>query len=230
MTKSKANTVDESSDEQTLLYQRARHEWDERLGDTVSQLASWRVIAVISLLIALTAVIGIAYIGSQSKIKPYVFAMADNQIIALKAAKALPEAEKKRLTQSQLGSFVEHVRTVFIDVNAQYYFMHKAYHHLRTSDGAYTQITQHLKLDSPMKRAETETVAVTINNVLPIGDSAVYQIDWTETITDRKGKDKGELRFKAAAEIYYDIPSTVQEFMKNPTGLWIKNINVTEQH
>ena len=221
---------DEPQDELTLLYQRARMEWDERLGDTVSQLFVWKVIAVISLLVALAAVIGISYIGSQSKIVPYVFAMGDNKIIALQAARALPDSEKKRLEQSQLGTFVEHVRTVFTDVNAQYIFMHKAYSHLRTSDAAYSQITNYLKSNSPMTRAETETVAITINTVLPIGNTPVYQIEWTEEITDRQGTLKNSLRFKAAVTVYYDPPSTPQEFMKNPTGLWIKNINITEQY
>ncbi|WP_394230757.1 VirB8/TrbF family protein [Shewanella colwelliana] len=221
---------DTQKDELSLLYQRARMEWDERIGDTVSQLYTWRIIAIVSLIVALVAVMGITYIGSQSKIKPFVFAMGDNKIIALEAAKALPDSERKRLEQSQLGTFIEQIRTVFIDVNAQYFFMNKAYSHLRTSDAAYNQVTDYLKTYSPMKRAETETVSITINNVLPIGNSSVTQVDWTEMLTDRKGKLKNTLRFKAAIEIYYELPKTPAEFMSNPTGLWIKNINITEQY
>ncbi len=214
----------------TILYQRARMEWDERLGDVVSQLFIWRIIAILSLLVALAAVVGISYIGSQSKIEPYVFAMSDEKIIALQAATSLPDHEKKRLEQSQLGAFVENVRSVFTDAKAQYIFMHKAYSHLRKSDAAYTQITNHLKNNNPLDRARTETVAVTIKTVLPIGESSIYQVEWKEERSDRKGIFLGTLNFKAAVTIYYDPPTNQKEFMKNPTGLWIENINITEQY
>ncbi|AZQ13325.1 VirB8/TrbF family protein [Shewanella khirikhana] len=224
-------TPDTPADELTLLYQRARMEWDERLGNIVSLNQKLLTITVIALVIAVIAVGGVAYIGAQSKIEPYVLAMSDNNIVALQAAKSMPASEKKRLEISQLSAFVTHTRSVFTDINAQREYVIKAYAHLRNTDPAFIQVNHYLSVTAPPHiRAETEVVTVKIDNILPIGDnSATYQIEWTENVTDRQGNTKLPQHFKAAVEIYYEAPSTPQEFMGNPTGLWVKFFNVTER-
>lgn len=219
------------TDELTLLYQRARMEWDERLGNIVSLNHKLITITVISLVIAVMSVGGVAYIGAQSKIEPYVFAMSDNKVVALQAARHMPTDEKRRLEVSQLSEFVSHVRSVFTDINAQREYVIKAYAHLRNTDPAFIQVNQYLSdIAPPHIRAETEAVTVKIGNILPIGDkSSTYQIEWTENIIDRQGNAKLPQHFKAAVEIYYEMPTTQQEFMGNPTGLWVKFFNVTER-
>ena len=56
----------------TNPYVEARREWNERYGDYIYQAQHWRTMAIISGLIALIAVAGVAYIGAQSKVIPYV--------------------------------------------------------------------------------------------------------------------------------------------------------------
>lgn len=220
-----------ASDELTLLYQRARMEWDERLGNIVSFNHKLILITIISLIVTVGSVGGVVYIGAQSKIEPYVFAMSDTKVVALQAAKNMPADEKKRLEISQLSEFVSHIRSVFTDINAQREYVIKAYAHLRNTDPAFIQVNQYLSETAPPHiRAETEAVTVRIDNILPIGDkSSTYQIEWTENITDRQGNTKLPQHFKAAVEIYYEMPTTQQEFMGNPTGLWVKFFNVTER-
>ncbi|ABX51849.1 MULTISPECIES: VirB8/TrbF family protein [Shewanella] len=220
-----------SQDELTLLYARARHEWDERLGDTLSQNKNLKLITLVALCIALAAVFGVIYIGSQSKIEPYVFGMNEGQVIALQAAKSMPADDRKKLEMTKIGEIVEYTRTVFTDINAQRTFVLKAYAHLRSSDPAFMQINTYLSQTSPPNvRAETEVVTIKIESILPLGDKAMtYQVEWTELITDRKGVPKPSQHFKAAVEIYYSLPTTPQEFMKNPLGLWVKYFNVTER-
>ncbi|MBO1272895.1 conjugal transfer protein TrbF [Shewanella sp. 4t3-1-2LB] len=230
--KTKSESVPETgTDELTLLYQRARMEWDERLGNIVSLNHKLIIISVVALIVAALSVVGVIYIGSRSKIEPYVFAMSDSQLVALQAAKNLPKEERKRLEISQLHEFVTNVRSVFTDINAQREYVLKAYAHLRSTDPAFVQVNTYLSQTAPPNiRAETEVVTVQVDNILPIGDgSMTYQIEWTENITDRQGKSKPPLRFKAAVEIYYEVPSTPKEFMGNPTGLWVKSFNVTER-
>jgi type IV secretory pathway TrbF-like protein len=220
-----------ATDELTLLYQRARMEWDERLGNIVSFNHKLITITIISGLVTLLAVSGVIYIGAQSKIEPYVLAVSDTKLVALQAAQRMPANEKKRLEISQLSDFVINIRSVFTDINAQREYVIKAYAHLRSSDPAFIQVNQYLSETAPPNiRAETEAVTVKIDNILPIGDkSSTYQIEWTENITDRQGNTKLPQHFKAAVEIYYEVPSTPQEFMGNPTGLWVKFFNVTER-
>ena len=53
-------------------YLDARREWDERYGDALARASNWRRAAFAALAVALVAVVGIAHIGAQSKIEPYV--------------------------------------------------------------------------------------------------------------------------------------------------------------
>jgi len=53
-------------------YLDGRKEWLERYGDYIQAAQSWRLIAMITSLIALLAVCGVVYIGAQNKIVPYV--------------------------------------------------------------------------------------------------------------------------------------------------------------
>ena len=156
------NTLPETAnDELTLLYQRARMEWDERLGNIVAFNHKLITISIISGLATLLAVCGVIYIGAQSKIEPYVLAMSDTKLVALQAAQRMPMDEKKRLEITQLSDFVTHVRSVFTDINAQREYVIKAYAHLRSTDPAFIQVNQYLSETAPPhKRAETEAVTL----------------------------------------------------------------------
>ena len=49
-------------------YLNARREWDERYGGLISRARNWQLMAAGSLAVAVVAVVGIAFVGSQSKI------------------------------------------------------------------------------------------------------------------------------------------------------------------
>ena len=57
---------------ETNPYVEARREWNERYGDYIQQAHHWRTMAIICGLVALICVFGMAYIGAQNKIVPYV--------------------------------------------------------------------------------------------------------------------------------------------------------------
>lgn len=218
-------------DELSILYQRARMEWDERLGGITAQLHVWRMIAILALCITAFAVIGLTYIGAQSKIEPYVFAMSDHSVLALQAAKSLSSEQKYQVEVSTLARFVENVRTIYTDANAQTDSLNNAYNHLQSGSAAHAQVTRYIQEHNPFKRAEKEIVKITVNSVLPINAKAgVYQVEWTENVEDRKGVPQGlPLRFKAAITIVYAVPATQKGFMLNPTGLWVNDFSVTER-
>jgi type IV secretion system protein TrbF len=53
-------------------YLNARRTWNSHVGSLIASRTLWQATALISLLIALAAVGGVVYIGSQSKFVPYV--------------------------------------------------------------------------------------------------------------------------------------------------------------
>ena len=56
----------------SAVYLAARREWNERYGSYIAQAHAWRLTALASLGVAFVAVVGIAWIGAQSCIVPYV--------------------------------------------------------------------------------------------------------------------------------------------------------------
>ncbi len=220
---------EQAHDPMSLMYQRARMEWDERIGDTVNQLKIWRIIAILSLLIAATSVVGVSYIGAQSKIQPYALAMSDNKVIALQQLQQLPSSERELITRAIIGDFITNVRSVYSDPFAQREATIRAFAHLRDKDPAYQQISTYQgETHIPHERAEHELVSVQIDSVLPLGTGNTYQVQWTETIIDRKGSLLDSPVFRAVVTTEQQTPNTQQGFMNNPAGLWIPTYQVTE--
>src|SRR4051812_30599156 len=54
------------------LYQLARREWDDRLGDRVKAAASWRLAFFATLVPLLASIVTIAYLGAQPKAVPHI--------------------------------------------------------------------------------------------------------------------------------------------------------------
>lgn len=211
-------------DEHSLMYLRARHEWDERMGTAVSSAHYWKVIAFMSITLAGCAVIGISYIGSQSKIQPYGIVLQGDNVIPAGQMDALPVSQLKRMEAAEIHRFIENIRSVYIDVAAQKQAITKAYAFLRQGDSAYQLITTLFKKQTPFKRAETELVKVSHTTVLPLSENT-WQAEWTETLTSPTGQQLGERRYKATLNMYQIPPTTRAQIDANPLGLFIKTFN-----
>jgi type IV secretion system protein VirB5 len=219
-----AQTQTTGLDEHSLMYLRARHEWDERIGTAVSSAYHWKLMAFISMTIAGGAVIGISHIGSQSKIQPYGIALQGDNVISAGPMSALPVSQLKRMQAAELRRFIENVRSVFIDVNAQKQIITKAYAFLREGDPAHQLITSMYKKRTPFKRAETELVKVSHVTVLPLSEDT-YQTEWVETLTSPTGQTLGEQHYKATVNTYQIPPTTRTQIDANPLGFFIKTFN-----
>ncbi|MEJ5074852.1 type IV secretion system protein [Enterobacter ludwigii] len=226
MFKSKKRPADPDTppDEQSLMYIRARHEWDERIGSAVSSAHNWKVAALISMATAACAVLGIAHIGAQSKIQPYGVALQGDKVLPAGPMSELTGSQLKNMKSAELRQFVENVRSVYIDVNAQKASITKAYAYLRAGDPAFQQITKGFKDKSPFTRAESELVKVSFVTVLPLSDDT-YQAEWTETSTSPNGQAMGVLHYKATMNTYQIAPTTREAINANPLGFFIKTFN-----
>ncbi|MFW0917591.1 VirB8/TrbF family protein, partial [Vibrio parahaemolyticus] len=81
----------ESPSDYSILYQRAREEWDERLGSIVKQAHNWKMCAFFSMFIAAIAVGSTGYIGAQSKIEPYVIGVKNGEeVVGVASVQKLP--------------------------------------------------------------------------------------------------------------------------------------------
>lgn len=225
------NETEQPTDEITLMTQRARATWDERLGSTVANARNWRLACFSALGIALLAVGGITWIGGQSKIQPYALAIQGDNVLPMPAMQRLSDTQLQRLYAQSIRDFIESSRTVVMDVQAQKNLVMRAYRYLRPQTPAHTQLTSRFKNEPPFARAEKELVKIEINSVLPIADADhAWQVEWTETISDRTGTiHKGGVKhFKASVLTEVVTPTTRQAVNANPLGFYITSFNDVE--
>ncbi|WP_211831043.1 VirB8/TrbF family protein [Kistimonas asteriae] len=216
-------------------YTEARKEWAERYGSYIKQRNIAALIAVLALLIALCSVGGVVYIGSQSKIDPYLVEIdrIGNAVNVRVADQAGDVRSKDLITSAQLAEFVNNTRAVTPDIQLQRKMIVKSYSLINNGDPASMYLNDFYcngECDTnPFNRAKKETVEVKITSLLPQTD-VTWQMEWLEIIRDRKGVQTGApIRMKGLFTVYTETPETLEGILKNPTGLKIRDLSWSEQ-
>jgi type IV secretion system protein VirB5 len=202
-------------------YLNARREWDERYGDALSRAKNWRLAAFASLAIASVAVLGITYIGAQSKIKPFVVAIDKMGNPIAMAQPVTGGAINQRIVEAQVANWLWNARTVLSDPAAQKVLIGRVYDMLGSDAAGY--LNQYYSAHPPFGYVAN----VTITSVLPISRDT-YQINWDET-TVQNGQPQPAQHWKANITTAQDVKlaENPQIMLDNPLGLFIKNITWT---
>src|SRR5947208_13076243 len=170
-------------------YLAARREWDERYGDLVTRARNWRTLAVVCALIALVTSGGMVWLSTKSRVVPFVVAIDHLERPVASGIADQTSATDDRLKRASILNWVENVRTVTTDGVAQRKAIDHVYAQIANGSHAQAFISDYYRSDPPQKRAETETVAVEVNAVLPTSDRT-YEVDWKETSRDLYGTVK----------------------------------------
>ncbi|WP_318452303.1 VirB8/TrbF family protein [Photobacterium leiognathi] len=215
----------QAQEELNILYQRARHEWDERMGSAIAMANHWRLAALTSMAITFVAVVGVIYMGSQSKIQPYAVAIKNGEATAIGKIQQLPLTQQHALHTKALTDFVIDVRSVLADVQAQKTFITRAYQRLMPDTPALTTVDSYFKKNNVFEKAQTQLVTVNVTSVLPLSDNT-YQVEWTESVTPRKGNVLPyTTRYKATMNTVTALPSNEKALVQNPLGFFINTFN-----
>lgn len=203
-------------------YLDARREWNERYGDYIAQASNWRLVALISTFIALLAVIGVIWIGSQSKFIPYVVEVDKlGQGVAISPASQVKSYDEKVIKFS-LAEFISNFRSIYPDKEIQKKYILNVYKYLSNSFPAYTIINQHYKNFSPF--GQNQTIQVEISTVLNMQNNA-WQVDWSESSFDSMGNLVSKENYRALIHIVIISPTQESLIIKNPLGIYIKDIS-----
>lgn len=214
--------------ELSILYQRARHEWDERIGTVVAQAHNWKIATFASLAITLTSVLGVVYIGSQSKIEPYAVAIRNSEAIPIGKLNQMPIGQLNALHVAKIKAFVENIRSVLVDVAAQKKLLTQAYAMLAPNTPALMDLDRYFKSHNIFERAQTELVTVDVTSVLPISENT-FQVEWTEVTTPRQGNVLPFYKkYKATMNTFTVLPTTEAALSANPLGFFIRTFNYVE--
>lgn len=216
-------------------YLTARRSWNEHVGGVISSRQTWQVVGILSLLIALSSVGGIAYIGSQSKFIPYIVQVDKlGQAVAVAPAQGAANADK-RVIEASVAAFVAESRLVTPDVALQRKAIFRVYAMLSPNDPATAKMNEWLSAteeSKPFTRAKHETVSIDITSALP-QTPETWQVDWVETTRDRQGLLKGQpFRMRALVSVYVAQPTnstTEEQIRNNPLGIFVRDFSWSKQ-
>jgi type IV secretory pathway TrbF-like protein len=202
-------------------YLAARREWDERYGDQIRRARNWRTACLLSNTAMLLAVAGLVWLASGQHFAPYVVAVdALNRPLA--AGYAGQTAIDERARVASIQSWIENVRLVTSDVEAQRRAIDLVYGHIASGSAAQAFVTEFDRANDPFARSRSESVSVELNSVLSTGDRS-YQVDWIETTRDLNGGLKSKEHWKASVAIAINPPKDERTARVNPFGVYITN-------
>ncbi|MDQ2843678.1 MAG: VirB8/TrbF family protein [Acidobacteriota bacterium] len=201
-------------------YLAARREWDERYGDQITRAKNWRTMAALSGLVSLLATSGLLWMSVRSHVVPFVV-LVDN--LSRPIASSIAEqasGSDDRLKRASVFTWIENLRLVTTDGIAQRKAIDRVYAQIANGSAAQTFISDFYRADPPSKRAQTETVSVEVNAVLPTSDRT-YEVEWVETTRDLYGAVKATDRWEGSFSIVMNPPKDERQARVNPVGLYV---------
>lgn len=235
MNKIKSLAAKKEKSESDNPFVNGRRKWNEHVALPMTSAFTWQIVGLLSLLIALTAVGGIAYIGSQSKFVPYVVQV--DKVGQAMASGPVTQAAgvSQQIRHAYVARFINDARMVTPDVALQKKAIFRVYSMLSQNDPASGKMRSWYSSgedSSPFKRASRETVEVDITSVLP-QTKDTWQVDWIETVRDRQGSlKKPPYRMRALVTLYISQPdssTTEKELRQNPLGVYVSDFSWTKQ-
>lgn len=216
-------------------YLSARRTWNDHVRASQASRNMWQILAILCLMIALAGVGGMIYIGSQSRFIPYVVQVNKlGEAVSVSRADVATVADQ-RVVHASVASFINDLRMVTPDIALQRKAIFRAYALLRINDPATAKANEWLngtEANSPFKRAETQTVSVEINSVLPQSEET-WQVDWLEKVYDRQGHlQEPPFKMRALLRVYHRPPTqntTEEQIRSNPLGIYIQDFSWSRQ-
>lgn len=200
-------------------YLAARREWNERYGSYIQEAQHWRLCALIAMGLTLVAVSGAIYIGSQSKMVPYVIGtdtLGRVNFVGLPQAQGLDE----RSVQAFLADWISHHRSVVTDRTVQMRFIEKTYAMIAKGSPMKTLFDQWYTVGhDPFVRAQSMSVSVEVESVLKLSGQS-YQIEWQEKPIDSRGQALVPERYRAIVSLEKKEVDH-HNVLSNPLGIYL---------
>lgn len=210
-------------------YLAARREWNERYSNYITAANNWRVAALGSIAVSMILAGGLVWISGQSKVVPYyVETNSYGEVTRVARADKVGQPNERQIKAS-LRQWINGARTVYADARAQQKIITETYAMTYPDSPAYATLAAYHRDKDPYARAQKETVDVAWHGASFIGGDT-WQIEWTETIKSRLGKDIGEpITYIATVNTRYAEPTEEETIIKNPYGIYVQQFSWTER-
>jgi type IV secretion system protein TrbF len=206
------------------VYLAARQEWLERYGDYIAQARNWRMVALLSLIVASVALTSLVLLARQSRVVPYVVKVDRlGEAVAVERADAAAQPDEA-IIKAQLARWLTAVRSVYVDAAAQRTLITEAYAMINRLGSAYGALNDYMRAHDPFERAKTETIAVQVESVLPIAGTS-WRVEWREEARGRDGGRVSSTQYQASVSMSFNPPTDEATLRLNPTGLYINSFH-----
>jgi type IV secretory pathway TrbF-like protein len=204
-------------------YQRARQEWDTRMGSAVVAAKNWRLLSFATLGLLAVSIGGLIYLGAKPKAVPHIVqidAIGATSYLGPVGQAASQYVPSDATIKYHLRRFLEDVRCLSSDGAVVKRNWLDAYS-LVTPRGANMLSAYVAKPENdPFRRAATEHVTTEVAAMVRVS-ADTWQIDWRETAWDKSGTPAAAAVWRGMFRVTLVPPKTEEAMAKNPIGLYI---------
>ena len=206
-------------------YLNARREWNERYGEFVQAAYHWRLAALGSLVLAFIGLCGAIYMGSQSKLIPFIVEIDPKGHLLSTSAPEPGHRPDGKVIQSFIADWFIYHRSVVGDTVVQRQYIERAYAYVASGSAAKSAMDGWYSTGgNPFKRIATENVTVEISSVLSLSKDS-YQVEWGEKSFDPSGKPLAVESYRALVSLeFHDVEAAT--LSHNPLGLFFTSISI----
>ena len=221
----------ESADEKQRSIIAARHEFANAFGDLARSKRNWQLIAF-----AVTGVLGIIAFANvrlvmSARVVPYVVQVDHfGQIVSVGAAEAMAKPDQ-RLISSQLAQFIRSVRGVLpaAAAPAEREMLRRAYAFAAAEAAGFLNEYFSIPENDPRALGARLARQVDVTAVLPVPNSSVWRMRWTETERWLSGADTmRRTEWEAYLSVKLTPPARSETIQDNPLGIYVTSISWTQ--
>lgn len=158
-----------------------RSEWNDRYMNMSKTIRNWQIALLTSMIINLVLAFVIAKIATESHVQPYIVQTNNGMPLAIQSMIELSSKDKQTLAYYAVSQFIENVRTVITDSDAQKTLVNKVY--AFAADDSLNYLKDYYNQNNPL--LINSKYAVSVNNVTPmLLSNNTWQVTWNETKRD----------------------------------------------
>jgi len=203
-------------------FDRAKYEWDMRIGTNVVRARNWRLLAFIQAIIIVMALALIITQYNNLKVF-YVYTDSNGASTVERVAQSIYDPNINQLRYN-LINFVEKLHTVSCDNAINDKFFIQAYAYLTSDIVPIMQqlITNRQKL---INKQYTRQIKITLFSKVT---ESTFQIQWQELIFTADGNKLSDKKKNTLITIALSPPKEEKSIYLNPLGIWITGYDEKE--
>ena len=209
----------------------ARTEFSNAFGDLARGKRNWQLVAFGLVIVLLIVTAANLRLVMSSRVVPYVVQVDRfGQIVNVGRAETMTRPDQ-RLISSQLAQFIRSVRSVLPSAAAaaQAEMLRRAYAFATPEAAGFLNEYFSASHNDPRVLGAKLARQVEVTAVLPVPNSSVWRLRWTETERWLQG---GDTMRRTAWEGYVTVklaaPSNAETVQENPLGIYVTSISWTQ--